>query len=367
MNRAAPSPWRYHPLSRHYRRRFGCKVYKVSVSVAQTCPNRLGQGGLRVCSFCDEWGSAAYADSAGLDVREQIRRNGARIRARYKADKLLVYFQAYSNTFARLAQLQSWFETALAEPGVAGIVVGTRPDCLPPRVVRLLAALARQTYVGVELGVQSLDDAQLAFLSRGHDAACSLAAIARLREQPELDVCAHLMFGLPGESEAQLAASAAVLSAAGVHGVKLHNLHVLRGTPLEALHRAGAFAPISLPLYARRVQVFLEHLAPQIAVHRLNAVASRWEDVVAPDWARHKLGPTQHILAHLEREDAWQGKRHGSGAPPGPELDAQPTAVACPAACPAPWPAAQPVADLPAAGIPAAAVAAAAGEDAPWA
>jgi hypothetical protein len=316
MTRAHASPPRYHPLSEHYRRRFGCKVYKVGVSVAQTCPNRQGRGGMQVCTFCDEWGSAAYEDSAGLPLREQIRRNGARIRERYKADKLLVYFQAYTNTFERVAQLRHWFETALGEPDVAGIVIGTRPDCLPPRVLRLLAALARETYVGVELGVQTLDDAQLAFLSRGHDTARSLDALQRLRAYPELEVCAHLMFGLPGESDAQLARTARVLSGLGVHGVKLHNLHVLRGTPLERLHRAGRFAPIGLEAYAQRVRVFLEHLAPRVVVHRLNAVASRWEQVVAPDWARHKLGPTQHILDLLAREDAWQGKRYEPGATP---------------------------------------------------
>jgi uncharacterized protein len=328
MNRADVSPPRYQPLSQHYLRRFGCKVYKVPVSVAQTCPNRQGRGGLRVCTFCDEWGSAAYPEAAPLGLREQIRRNGARIRERYGAEKLLVYFQAYTNTFERMAQLQAWYETALAESDVAGIVVGTRPDCLPERVLRLLARLARETYVGVELGVQTLDDAQLAFLSRGHDAACSLRTLERLRAWPELEVCAHLMFGLPGESEAQLAATARTLSGLGVHGVKLHNLHVLRGTPLEALWRAGRFAPIALPDYARRVRVFLEHLAPQVVVHRLNAVASRWEQVLAPDWARHKLGPTQAILDLLEREDTWQGKRHG----PAVEDPADPARLAVPAA-----------------------------------
>jgi len=328
MTQAPSNSWRTHPLSRHYRRRFGCKVYKVSVSVAQTCPNRQGRGGLRVCTFCDAWGAAAYPDTAELELGAQIRRNGERIRARYGAEKLLVYFQAYTNTFARLAELQRWYETALAAPDVVGIVIGTRPDCLPPRVLRMLAALARQTYVGVELGVQTLDDAQLAFLSRGHDAARSLDALRRLGEHPELETCAHLMFGLPGESEGQLAHTAQTLSALGVHGVKLHNLHVLRGTPLEAAYRAGTFAPIDLPAYARRVQVFLEHLRPDAVVHRLNAVASRWEDVVAPDWARHKLGPTQAILAHLERAESWQGKRHGDGrppaAPPGVGATAQP-------------------------------------------
>ena len=318
MTRAASFPQRYHPLSKHYRRRFGCKVYKVSVSVAQTCPNRTGRGGMRVCTFCDEWGSAAYEDTAGQPLREQIRRNGARIRERYGADKLLVYFQAYTNTFERMTQLQAWYEAALAEPDVAGIVIGTRPDCLPERVLRLLSRMARETYVGLELGVQTLDDAQLAFLSRGHDAACSLRALERLQAFPELEVCVHLMFGLPGETDAQVARTARVLSQLGVHGVKLHNLHVLQGTPLERLHREGRFTPIDLPAYADRVRVFLEHLAPEVVVHRLNAVASRWDEVVAPDWARHKLGPTQAILALLEREDSWQGKRYAAEARLGP-------------------------------------------------
>jgi uncharacterized protein len=340
MTRADFSPLRYHPLSLHYRRRFGCKVYKVGVSVAASCPNRQGLGGTRVCSFCDAWGSAAYAETAGQPLREQIRRNGARIRERYRADKLLVYFQAYTTTFGQLARLESACAEALAAPEVAGIVIGTRPDCLPGRVLRFLAGLARRTYVAVELGVQSLDDAQLAFLSRGHDAACSLRALERLRALPELEVCAHLMFGLPGESAAQLAATARTLSALDVHGVKLHNLHVLRGTPLERLYRAGQFAPIGLEAYAERVRGFLEHLAPRVVVHRLNAVASRWEDVVAPDWARHKLEPTQAILAHLERCDAWQGKRWDESAQPAlpPGLAVVPAPAAAPAAAEgAPW------------------------------
>jgi uncharacterized protein len=334
MIRADPSLPRYTPLSGHYRLRFGCKVYKVSVSVAQTCPNRLGRGGMAVCAFCDEWGSAAYEGTAALPLGEQIRRNGERIRARYGAEKLLVYFQAYTSTFTHGAQLMAWCEEALAAPDVVGVVIGTRPDCLPPRVLRLLAGLARRTYVAVELGVQTLDDAQLAFLARGHDAARALDALQRLRACPELEVCAHLMFGLPGESDAQLARTAQVLSRLGVHGVKLHNLHVLRGTPLEQRFRAGDFAPIGLDAYAGRVRVFLEHLAPHVVVHRLNAVASRWDDVVAPDWARHKLGPTQAILDHLARSGSWQGKHWRdaqveaesvsaawpAGAPPAPEV-----------------------------------------------
>ena len=300
---------RYRPISRHYRERFGCKVYKISVTVAQSCPNREGMRGMRVCTFCDPWGSAAYEENTSLALLEQIRGVRSRLRKRYKAEKFLVYFQAFTTTFQSISHLRALFEEALGEAGVVGLVVGTRPDCLPLGMVKLLAEFAGRCYVSVELGVQSLDDGQLRFLSRGHDAACSLAAVNRLRAYPEIDICAHLMFGLPGETVAQLENTAGVLSAAGVHGVKLHNLHVLRNTDLEGRYRCGTFQPISLEVYSTRVCAFLEHLSPDVAVHRLNAVASRWDQLVAPDWAREKMRPTQYILDEMARRDLRQGSR----------------------------------------------------------
>lgn len=340
MARELPGGGRYYPISAYYRSRFGSKVYKVGVSVAQSCPNREGLRGMRPCVFCDEWGSAAYPETAGLALAEQVRRNGAILRSRYRAERLLVYFQAYTTTFSRVSQLERWLNEALAQPDVAGVVLGTRPDCLTPTVIRVLRTLARQTYVAVELGVQTLDDAQLKFLERGHDAACARQALERLAQAPELDGGVHLMFGLPGESDAQLRRTAWELSALGLSSVKLHNLHVLRGTPLEALHRAGGFTPVTLEEYARRVVLFLEQLSPRVAVHRLSAVASRWEDVVAPDWVRGRLAPAQYILDRLEALDTWQGRfwdpagsegqreglfRDGRGDAPGPETGTSPS------------------------------------------
>ncbi|MBI3991964.1 MAG: TIGR01212 family radical SAM protein [Candidatus Lambdaproteobacteria bacterium] len=307
---AAAAP-RYRPLSAHYAQRFGCKVYKVTVSVAETCPNRQGQGGSRVCIFCDAWGAAAHPRHAAAPLRAQIEANMAPLRTRYGAQKFLVYFQAYTNTFARLATLERLFDEALQVPDVVGLVIGTRPDCLPPRTVALLEQMARHTYVGVELGVQTLDDVQLRWLSRMHDAACSLRAMETLLRHARLDVCAHLMFGLPGETPAQLARTAARLSALGVHGVKLHNLHVLRNTPLAGMYEQRLFTPVDLAIYTERVIGFLEHLSPRVAVHRLSAVASRWDEVLAPDWVRHKLAPAMFILGRMAERDTWQGRAAG--------------------------------------------------------
>jgi uncharacterized protein len=303
-----PPGRRIQPLSEHYRRRFGHKVYKVSVSTAQTCPNREGLRGMSVCTFCDEWGSAAYPERRHQPLAGQIQANAARIRARYKAGHFLVYFQAYTHTFDRASRLEALYEEALAVPNVEGIVIGTRPDCLPSGMIRRLAAWARRTYVSVELGVQTLDDAQLRWLSRGHDAASTRDALARLRAFPEIEVCAHLMFGLPGETDGQLRDTATELGQLGVHAVKLHNLHVLKGTPLERLWRAGRFEPATLSEYAGKAAIFLEHLPPHVVVHRLSAVASRWDEVAAPGWVRHKLAPAQAILDTLKERNTWQGR-----------------------------------------------------------
>ncbi|MBC8259252.1 MAG: TIGR01212 family radical SAM protein [SAR324 cluster bacterium] len=299
---------RYRPLSQHYKERFGEKVFKVSVSIADSCPNREGKQGMDVCIFCDEWGSAAYHQYRDQPILEQININREAIRKRYRAQKFLIYFQAYTNTFGRFKELESLYQVALEEKDVVGIVVGTRPDCLPKRVLRKFAEIAQKNYLSVELGVQTFDDAQLKFLSRGHDSACSLSAIRKLKSLADLNLCVHLMFGLPEETDAQIRDTANILSELGVDGVKLHNLHVLRNTKLETLYREALFVPVELEEYTRKVSLFLENLSPKIAVHRLAAVASRWDELVAPAWTKEKMRPTQFIDDYLTAKGTWQGR-----------------------------------------------------------
>ncbi|MCS5552191.1 MAG: TIGR01212 family radical SAM protein, partial [SAR324 cluster bacterium] len=259
---------RYYPLSQHYREHFGEKVYKVSVSVAESCPNREGHNGMTVCIFCDEWGSAAYHQFIDLPILKQIQINREAIRKRYKAEKFLIYFQAYTNTFGHFRDLETLYHKALKEKDVVGLVVGTRPDCLPKRILQKFAVLSQEQYLSVELGVQTFDDHQLNFLSRGHDSATSIEAIRKLKSLPNVNICVHLIFGLPHETDQQIRETAQLLSELEVNGVKLHNLHVLRNTALEKLFNESKFIPIELEEYARRVAIFLEYLSPKIAVHR---------------------------------------------------------------------------------------------------
>lgn len=285
----------YFPISQYYQQQFGQKVYKISVSIAESCPNRQPNGKLLPCVFCDEWGSAAYHEERDKDLVDQIMIHRQRITKRYKAKQFLIYFQSYTNTFDRVEQLKARFELALEQEGVVGLVVGTRPDCLPKRVMPLLKEVHERAYLMVELGVQSLYDHHLEFLQRGHDAARSIDAINRLADESGVVIGVHLMFGLPGEKDEEIVATAERLNGLPVDNVKLHNLHVLTNTPLELMYRAGKFQPIELEEYSRRVSLFLRHLNPAISVQRLAAVASRWDELVAPDWTKEKLRPSGYI------------------------------------------------------------------------
>lgn len=303
-----PNP--YHPISQHYHRLFGRKTLKIPVSVVDDCPNRRGLKGMQTCVFCDPWGSAARVETMTLELRDQIERVRGILSERHKAQDYLVYFQAYTNTFTKVAALRANFETALSFPFVRGLVIGTRPDCLSKSVLDLWREFHHRSFVAVELGVQTFDDEQLRFLRRGHSADDSLRAIEKISEATGVDLGIHLMFGLPGETDEQIIETARRCNDLPITNVKLHNLHVLRATPLEEMFARGEFTPIELPEYADRVRLFLENLSPRIAVHRLAALSSRPEELVAPSWTGRKMGTHQAILDHLGASESYQSKTY---------------------------------------------------------
>ena len=300
----------YFPISQVYKQRFGGKVVKVPVSISDNCPNRAGIKGMQTCIFCDEHGSFAYPESQQVDLREQILSHREKVRDRFNAAKFLIYFQAYTTTFTQLAKLKSGVETALSFDDVVGVVIGTRPDCLSQKVVEFWQETSEKTFTAIEFGVQSFDDEQLEWMRRGHTARQSIAAIERVaKEAPGADLGIHLIFGWPTENDKQIIETAQLCNTLPITNVKLHNLHVLVKTPLEQMYREGTFAPIELETYAHRVGLFLEHLSPRIAVHRLAALSSRWEELVAPAWTRHKMKSFQAIIDHLNDRKIVQGAR----------------------------------------------------------
>jgi uncharacterized protein len=298
----------FNPISAHYKKLFGHKVYKIPVAVVESCPNREGLNGMETCIFCDVWGSAARSEAFELPLNEQIKRYKDHIQKKFKAEEFLVYFQAYTNTFTKLKTLRENFDLALAFPGIRGFVVGTRPDCLSPAVLDLWNEYHQKAFVAVELGVQSFYDDQLLFMKRGHTREQSLKAIDQIAKKTAVDLGIHLMFGWPNETDSQIIETAKICNDLPITNIKLHNVHVLKETGLESLYNLGQFAPIEQVPYARRLQLFLEHLSPQIYIQRLAAFSPRRDELIAPKWTGHKMGTHQFLIDWLNDHESFQGK-----------------------------------------------------------
>lgn len=303
--------WRglpYYSISEHYHKLFGEKVYKVPVSVVDDCPNRRGLKGMQTCVFCDVWGSAANAESLSMELREQIETYQARIAKRYNAKAFLIYFQAYTNTFTKVSALRHNFDVALSYPWVKGFTLGTRPDCLSKSVLEMWEEYHQKSFVAVELGVQSFFNDQLDFMRRGHTAEASLEAIHKIKTATNVDLGIHLIFGSPGETDEHIIKTAEIVNTLPITNVKLHNLHVLKNTPLEEMYHKGEYIPIDRETYTHRVELFLKHLSPNFALHRLAAYSSRWEELVAPAWTSDKMGTHQYIIDHLRANKSYQAQ-----------------------------------------------------------
>ncbi len=301
----------FYPVSQFYKEKFGEKVFKIPVALSGSCPNMKDGSGLKTCIFCDEWGSFAYPENQEKSLREQIELHKKRVGDRYNTKKFFVYFQAYTTSYTRLQRLREAFAVALQFEDVVGIVIGTRPDCLSPALLETFNATAEKTFMAVELGVQSFDNRQLEWMRRGHTAEQSIKAIKRIRKQcPKVNLGIHLMFGWPGETHDDLRKAAETCNQLKIDNVKLHNLHILKNTDLAKVFDQGDFKPVELEEYSVMVGEFLAHLSPDIAVHRLVATASRWDELVGPLWTRNKMQNYQFVVEYLRSQNITQGCRY---------------------------------------------------------
>ena len=296
---------RYYPLHVHYRRRHGRRVQKIPLDAGFTCPNRDGTLSREGCVFCNPAGSGSSMHARGLGLAEQWADWAARARAKYGDPLLMAYLQSYSNTHGPFERVRAVLEEIAALPDVHGLCIGTRPDCLDGGRLELLAGLGLAG-VQLDLGLQSANDATLARINRGHDAA-AFAEAARRASALGMEVCAHLVAGLPGENGDDLLASVEFLNALPVTGVKFHNLYVAEHTALAESWRCGEYAPPALGDYVSWTCAALARLRPDIVVHRLNGDPAR-DELLAPDWAGNKHAVLGAIRARLEAHDLWQGK-----------------------------------------------------------
>lgn len=297
---------RYQSLNFFFRKRFGRRVWKVSVDGGLSCPNRDGTLGTAGCIFCDP-DSFSPSRRLGLEaISEQIDEGIRRLQVRHRVDRFVAYFQPATNTYAPVARLRSLYEQALSHPQVVGLAIGTRPDCVGDDVLDLLAELSARTWVSVEYGLQTSHDRTLDLLNRGHHFDAFLDAVARSRRRG-LTIGAHIILGLPGESREDMLHTARELACLKIDSVKLHNLYAVRGTRLVEMVAAGQVRLAELDEYATWVVDFLEQLPPSCVVDRLSGEAPK-RYLVGPAWCLEKSAVRTAVEAEFRRRDTWQGK-----------------------------------------------------------
>ena len=298
---------RYNTFSDELKLVFGCKVQRISVDAGFTCPNRDGSLDTGGCIFCGGHGSGSHGIRRELAVSGQLEDGKEVMRRKYRAIKFIAYFQAYSNTYAAEDHLREIFDEALCVVDVVGLIIATRPDCLPDPILDYLQELNARTYLWVELGIQSIYNRSLELINRRHDHSCSVDAAQRAKKRG-LRVCAHIIFGLPGESREEMLAMAGELNRLGVNGVKLHLLHVMKGTELAEMYGRGEVPVMGRDEYAGLVCDFLELLDPRILIHRLTGDGGR-DNLIAPLWSLKKFEILNLIDAEMVRRDSRQGIR----------------------------------------------------------
>jgi len=308
----ADATLRWHPAGLFFRARLGGRVRKVPLDAGFSCPNRDGTLSRAGCSFCNAEGSGTGLFAQGFGLDGQWAEFSQRVLAKEPKTRLLAYLQAYSNTHAKPERLRAVLGEVASLPGVAGLCLGTRPDCLDvgsgeARLDVLGSFLLHGLpFVQLDLGLQSSDDAVLSRAGRGHDSAC-FAAATRAAAERGLHVCAHLLHGLPGAGPDDLARSVDFLNTLPVAAVKFHNLLICRDTPLARQWRGGGLAAASREAYIAALIAALERLRPDICVQRVFADPAPGE-LLAPDWALDKSAALDQLRGAMLRRNTWQGR-----------------------------------------------------------
>lgn len=295
----------YHTLNEELQKRFGVKAYKLALDGGFTCPNRDGTRGTRGCIFCSGSGSGEFAADSASTIPQQIEQAKQRIAAKYRTGKYIAYFQNFTNTYGSIERMEQLFGAAIRHPEVVALSVATRPDCLPDEVLALLQTLNTQKPVWVELGLQTIHPQSAAYIRRGYDLPVFDDAVKQLK-QAGLETIVHQIIGLPGESDAQIIQTARYIGQSGSDGIKLHLLHVLRGTDLALDYAAGKFETLTLEHYISLLERCLQVLPPEVVIHRLTGDGAR-RDLIAPLWSADKKRVLNAIHTAFIRDNLVQG------------------------------------------------------------
>ena len=292
----------YRNLSGYLKEKYGRRLSKICIDGGFSCPNRDGKCGTGGCIFCGERGAGEHILFAERSIGEQVRR---RLDSAEADELFIAYFQNFTNTYADVATLKARYDAALVDGRIKILAIGTRPDCITREIAELIASYRDRVEVWVELGLQTASDDTAKIINRGYKTEIFTNAMAILR-QYGIKTVVHLMIGLPGEGDGELAATMDLIKAVDPFGVKLHSVYVARGTRLGAMYERGEYEPITLEDYTRRAAYAIARLNPEAVVHRLTGDCPR-ELLLAPDWNPKKSEVIEKINEKLNTGGQKQG------------------------------------------------------------
>lgn len=296
---------RYYDLNTYLREKFGCRVQKITIDAGLNCPNRDGTISRGGCIYCNGLGSGTGAHGRSLSITDQLLAGKTAMARRYGAEKFIAYFQSFTNTYAPLERLSAMYTEALSVAGIVGLSIGTRPDCVSPEVLDLLAGYAQDRLVWIEYGLQSAHDDSLVRINRGHNFAAFEAAVSATKNRG-INVCVHVILGLPGEDRERMLKTARILSEMGIDGIKIHLLYVVKGTVLADWYQRGGYRCLTQEEYVNIVCEFLALLPEKMVIQRLTGDPHK-DELIAPQWALAKGETLRLIDKTLEEREIRQG------------------------------------------------------------
>lgn len=297
---------RYHTWNYHLRNHFGEKIFKIALDGGFDCPNRDGTVAYGGCTFCSAAGSGDFAGDRAKPIEVQFQEIKDKMHQKWKNGKYIAYFQAFTNTHAPVEVLREKYEAALAQEGVVGLSIATRPDCLPDDVVEYLAELNERTYLWVELGLQTVHEETAKLVNRAHDFQCYIDGVNKLRKH-NIRICSHIINGLPQEDYNMMMETARAVANLDVQGIKIHLLHLLKGTPMVKQYEKGMLEFLSFEEYVNLVCDQLEIIPPEMVVQRITGDGPA-NLMIGPMWSVNKWNVLNAIDQELERRGSYQGK-----------------------------------------------------------
>lgn len=304
---------RYHTWNYHLKNKFNEKIFKVALDAGFDCPNRDGTVAYGGCTFCSVAGSGDFAGNRVDPIPVQFEKIRSEMQSKkWKNGRYIAYFQSFTNTHAPLEILKEKFEAALEIEGVIGLSIGTRPDCLPDDVVKYLSELNARTYLWVELGLQTAHEKTSQLINRAHDLDCYLEGVAKLRKH-NINVCSHIINGLPGEDYDMMMETARTVAGMDVQGIKIHLLHLLKGTPMIKQYEKGMLSFLSQEDYTSLVVDQLEILPPEMIIHRITGDGPI-DQLIGPMWSTDKWSVLNGIDDALKQRGTFQGAKYEEDA-----------------------------------------------------